>query len=390
MKSYRLVNLIATGLILVSFIAKAKIETPQAVTKALKDVQAEINDLQFSLKTDQKKETQFEQALKLIDTKTANIIKQLQKLTADIDMLTVKTKSLSIKRTKLEKELNSHKNNLSKILSVQYSLGKQEKARLIFNSEDMQSAKLQLTYLQYFQNARMSKIKQHKHLIAELIETENQLKSNQSLLNAKLALQKNRKKQYKSERLDRETVLTALRTTIKSTDERLKKLTNEENRLQKLFNKLKNVLSDIPKTLSTNEHFEKLKKNLGWPTKGKISVTFGSERIGKQVLWNGIIIAAKEHETVSAVHRGRVAYADWLRGFGLITIIDHSDGYMTLYAHNMSLFKEVGDWVEAGEVIATVGKTGSLDYPGLYFEIRHNGQPLNPRDWMASKWVSAK
>ena len=102
--------------------------------------------------------------------------------------------------------------------------------------------------------------------------------------------------------------------------------------------------------------------------------------VGK-VKWQGIIIKAREGEPVYAISHGRIAYSDWLRGYGLITIIDHGDGYMSLYGHNQTLLKEVGDWVENNEIIATVGSSGGLKQAGLYFEIRHNGKPSNPTHW---------
>jgi septal ring factor EnvC (AmiA/AmiB activator) len=102
--------------------------------------------------------------------------------------------------------------------------------------------------------------------------------------------------------------------------------------------------------------------------------------VGK-LTWDGVLIAAPEGREVRAIHHGRVAFADWLRGFGLLLIIDHGDGFMSLYGHNQSLFKETGEWVEPGEVVAQVGSSGGRTRSGIYFGIRHNGEPQNPQQW---------
>jgi septal ring factor EnvC (AmiA/AmiB activator) len=112
-----------------------------------------------------------------------------------------------------------------------------------------------------------------------------------------------------------------------------------------------------------------------------VRALFGRSRNAGKLKWNGVLIKASEGKDVRAVSHGRVAYADWLRGYGLLLIVDHGDGYMSLYGHNQALYKETGEWIEAGEVIATVGQSGGQQEAALYFEIRHNGKPSNPARW---------
>jgi septal ring factor EnvC (AmiA/AmiB activator) len=132
----------------------------------------------------------------------------------------------------------------------------------------------------------------------------------------------------------------------------------------------------------TVEHrpFRALKGRMPWPAKGSLAGRFGMEKRGG-LLWDGVLISAPEGREVKAVHHGRVAFADWLRGFGLLLIIDHGDGYMSLYGHNQSLFKEAGDWVEQGEPVALVGNSGGRLDTGVYFGIRYQGRPVNPKHW---------
>ena len=125
--------------------------------------------------------------------------------------------------------------------------------------------------------------------------------------------------------------------------------------------------------------FSTLKGNLPWPVSGKLTQKFGSPRT--EGSWDGVLIDASEGMEIKAVTRGKVVYAEWLRGYGLLTIIDHGQGYMTLYAFNQSLYKRMGDSVKAGDVIASVGQSGGRSQAGLYFGIRQKGVPINPLEW---------
>ena len=127
------------------------------------------------------------------------------------------------------------------------------------------------------------------------------------------------------------------------------------------------------------EGLKSIKGRLIWPTKGKTLRSYGSRYNGQRS--SGILISGKEGNEINAIHHGRVVYADWLRGFGLLLIIDHGKGYMSLYGYNQALYKEVGDWVEADEAIATLGQSGGQNQPALYFELRHQGKPINPKRW---------
>jgi murein hydrolase activator len=127
--------------------------------------------------------------------------------------------------------------------------------------------------------------------------------------------------------------------------------------------------------------FKKLKGKLPYPVKGNIKYQFDTKRKDTGIKWKGIFITAKEGEEVIAVANGKVAYADWLRGFGNLIIIDHGQGYMSLYGYNESILLNVNDEVRAGEVIATVGNTGGLGIDGLYYELREDSKPFDPISW---------
>nr|WP_246341157.1 peptidoglycan DD-metalloendopeptidase family protein [Simiduia aestuariiviva] len=120
---------------------------------------------------------------------------------------------------------------------------------------------------------------------------------------------------------------------------------------------------------------------MGWPTKGTLKARFGSNRAGNSLRWQGVLIGAPEGREVKAIHQGRVVFSEYMRGQGMLIIIDHGDNYLSLYAHNQVLYKETGDWVASGDVIARVGASGGQQDPNLYFEIRHAGKPVDPAHW---------
>ncbi len=167
---------------------------------------------------------------------------------------------------------------------------------------------------------------------------------------------------------------------IVSQDKKLISLLENKKNLTLLVRQLKQAMDDIS-NITIEKSFKKQKGQLYWPAKGKVKQLFGHWRSTGKVKWQGNMIKAKEGDPVHSVYYGRIAYADWLRGYGLIIIVDHGDGYMSLYGHNQTLLKEVGDWVDNNEIIATVGSSGGLQQVGLYFEIRYNGKPSNPARW---------
>jgi len=140
---------------------------------------------------------------------------------------------------------------------------------------------------------------------------------------------------------------------------------------------------DVSKDDAPRRPFAKLKRKLPWPVAGKLAAGFGDRREVGDLRWRGAFIAASANRDVRAVAHGRVVFADWLRGFGLLIIVDHGDEYMTLYGHNQALYKAVGERVAPGDVVASVGDTGGMDRSGVYFELRHKGEPQNPQNWCA-------
>lgn len=168
---------------------------------------------------------------------------------------------------------------------------------------------------------------------------------------------------------------------MQDSKKQLRRWETDEKALVKLLIQLQQTLENMPMGEGTRKNFAQQKGKLPWPTKGKLVIRYGSSRQVGNLKWQGIMIRASQGQNIKAVSHGRVAFADWLRGFGLLIILDHGDGFMSLYGHNQSLLKETGDWVDPGEPISTAGDSGGQSKTGLYFEIRKNGKPVNPMRW---------
>ena len=224
---------------------------------------------------------------------------------------------------------------------------------------------------------RMRAIRQHMQRLAdtehEILDEETQLAVLQQEQQAELdAMQR-----LQDERKD---VVAQLTEELNDQGRQLDRLQSDERDLKTLISGLEEALADIPAEDPQQLRFAGLRGRLPWPAQGRIANRFGAPKLGSLV-WDGVMISAPEGREVRAVHHGRVAFADWLRGFGLLLIVDHGDGYMTLYGHNQSLFKEAGDWVDVNEPVALVGSSGGREQAGVYFGIRHQGRAVDPARW---------
>jgi septal ring factor EnvC (AmiA/AmiB activator) len=221
--------------------------------------------------------------------------------------------------------------------------------------------------------------------VAERVEQLETLKTNQIALQKQESDRKIKLTSQKSELLDqrkqRLVILNQLKTEIAKHETESQGLSKDQKRLQELLNEIQLLLSDLPKDLGSNKPFKQLKGKMKKPVAGKYIRSFNSQR-SENTRWNGVVIKAELGKSVQAVAYGRVAFADWLRGYGMLIIIDHQDGYMSLYGFNESLNVEVGDWVDARQNIANIGNSGNLVTSGVYFEIRKNAKPLNPKSWV--------
>lgn len=269
---------------------------------------------------------------------------------------------------------------LARQIRAAYLMGREEQLRILLSQEDPAEVSRLLTYYDYLNRERARRMADIRRQLQRLADTRKTMELEQARLERLEREQRERKIGLEQEQRTRRKVVAQLAREIEGQGEQLARLHKDEKQLQALLEGLQQALADIPVEPSRQIPFSKARGRLPWPVKGVIRKAFGDPKIGR-LRWDGVMIAAPEGREVRAVHAGRVAFADWLRGFGLLIIVDHGDGFMTLYGHNQSLFKEAGDWVGKGETIATAGNTGGRRETGVYFAIRHRGKPVNPVRW---------
>ncbi|MFQ5644980.1 MAG: murein hydrolase activator EnvC family protein, partial [Thiogranum sp.] len=266
-----------------------------------------------------------------------------------------------------------------------YAMGRQQQVKLLLNQEQPAAVGRMLTYFGYLSRARMAQIDAIHAMMDELHATETSIQDTTRALTELRGRQQLASQRLREKKQKREQVLAQVKRELESQNNELQRLRSDEKRLQKLLASLREMLADIPLDASQQQPFRSLRGKLHWPARGRLVTRFGSRRGSSGLTWQGVMISAPEGTSVRAVSQGRVAFADWMRGFGLLLIVDHGDGYMSLYGHNQALYKEVGEWVDTGEMVATLGASGGQTRPGLYFELRHKGRPINPLRWCAGK-----
>jgi murein hydrolase activator len=269
-----------------------------------------------------------------------------------------------------------------------YRQGRQGLVKLILNQNEPSRIARLMRYNHYIIAAHKKKMIAYLATTKEINQVENQitqavdhLKKNQAQLNQRyLSL-----KQLQSERL---ATLDKLIRSLSENEDALSKHKNDQKRLEHLLEEAARSLTTISLTTiklpNDAKPFNSVRGQLPYPTKGRVTNSFGNPRID-DLRWSGIFISGNSGSPVVSVYYGRVIFSEYLRGHGLLLIVDHGDGYMSLYAHNQTLLKQTGDWVNRSEPIATMGNTGGQIESGLYFEIRHNGEPQNPSAWLDKK-----
>ena len=309
------------------------------------------------------------------------VIRNLAELDDNLAKQKQKLSQLKQRQASLSQSIVSQRGYLSGQIRASYMMGRQEYFKILLNQEDPATLGRVTAYYDYLNRARSERIGEIENTLLELEEIRVQLITEAETLKRLHNQRSVEKKELEKGRKERKVVVGKLKREISSKDKQLEGLLVDEQELQNLLQALSEALEDIPAEPGEHRPFGQLKGALTWPSSGPLIVRYNSMRKSSKLRWQGVMIKAKEGAPVKAISHGRVAFADWLRGYGLLLIIDHGDGYMSLYGHNQSLYKETGDWVEGGEQVATVGNSGGFDKVALYFEIRQNGRPTNPGRW---------
>ena len=347
----------------------------------LNNLQSKISKLKQIIDVKEDSKSRYTKQLKKIENDIAKVSRKARESKKEIANRRAELKKLSRSRNRHQQQLSQENDLLAKQVYTAFTLGRQEKVKLLFSQKNPAELQRNLVYYQYFSNARAELITTVKRSIDKILQAEASIKKTRQVLQKSLGLLETQKAQLVKDSGKRKSIISSLDKQLKKQGGKLSRLEDEAEQLQKLIGSIQDILTEIPDPELEGRPFAQLRGKLAWPLKGDIKKLFGRHKPLSDLRWQGIIIYAPAGEHVRAVSRGRIAFADWLRGLGNLIIIDHGNSYLSLYGHNESLFKSAGEWVEAGDIISSIGNSGGQQKSGLYFEIRKKGKPQNPTRW---------
>jgi septal ring factor EnvC (AmiA/AmiB activator) len=347
----------------------------------LKKLRDDINELQNYLKKAQDEHKDLVDSLRKSDEEVAEVSKLVEGIKQSLQEERARLKKLKSEQKSLNLSKNSQQKTLKNIILATYKLGQEPQIKLLLNQQDPSKLARNLSYLQYFNSAHQKQINEYRITFNKLNVVTDKVAEKQEILQDKLVALRSTRKQLKSIQLLQQNNANALDNQIKDDNQRLSRLRQDRQNLMSLLGQVEQVFMPYERNKESRP-FNKLKGKLPNPINVKPKRMFGMVQSNGKQQWEGWLYPANEGKGVRAVHHGRIVFSGWLRGFGLLTIVDHGQSYMSLYARNQSLLRSVGDWVEAGDTIAKLGRSGGYDQSALYFEIRHKGKPQNPTRWL--------
>jgi len=366
-----------------------------AQKEELKQLRDRINALQEALAESEGTKTETADALRESERAISESNRVLRGLGEEQRAINARLADLQEQNRRTAGDIDVQRTRFARLLYQQYTGAQPNGLKLLLNREDPNRIAREFHYLTYLARSRaalIGSLRENLGHITDLTRETNQQRAELLTVNA---AQQAQRKQLESEKNARKAVLLKVSRQIEQQRREISTLKRDENRLARLVDQLSQLLARAKPGALKNERvpeaggdagaFSQLKGRLYLPVRGELRNRFGSPREGSGVLWKGLFIAAPAGQEVKAIATGRVVFADWLRGFGNLLILDHGNGYMSLYGNNESLYKQVGDAARSGETVAAVGNSGGNMDSGLYFEIRHQGKAFDPLVWVSLK-----
>jgi len=344
----------------------------------LKDIRAAIARVREQVFRDQIERDRLSRDLRTAETAVGDARGALEKLRTERSAQAERRAALARARADEERSLAAERDALASQIRAAYRIGPREAVRLLLNQGDPARVTRLFQYYGYFARARAARIGAIDQHLTRLSELDRDLMEEDARLRDLETSQRSQVASLEKARAARAGVLTRLQAEARDRQQSLERMQKQQAGLESLIAQLARALEQFP--VLGNDAFAKLRGKLSWPVSGKLVARFGETRAGG-VKWNGVLVSTERGAPVRAIYSGRIAYADWLPGLGLLTIVDHGGGYLSLYGHNERLFKSAGEKVSPGDTIAAAGDSGGGGRPELYFEIRRGGRPLDPRPW---------
>lgn len=344
-------------------------------------LKTQIAELQTSLQRSRSEFAEEQDTLRRIDLDVQRAAIRLREVEAQRAERQQALRQLEAERAEYLASLHERKTALAEQIASAYQVGRESRLKLLLNQDSPARLGRMLAYYEYFNRAQMGRISE----LLKALETLDRMQAEIDIALRALAEaqreQATAAESLQAQRDERQDALQALSGIIDAGEARLNELTRNRRDLESLLERLDDVLADIPADLGEYRSPAELRGALPLPVTGPVRRAFGQARQGG-LSWQGWLIEAQRGAEVRAIAYGRVAYSDWLRGYGLLMIIDHGDGFMSLYGNNESLLFDVGDWVQPNAVISTVGSSPAGGQ-GLYFELRNQGKAVDPATWIA-------
>ncbi len=378
----RLLALAITLIALLPLAIDARAETEEAAARnQLERLKRDMAALSQALEQDMQRRGSVQSALRQSEIAIGNIRKDMDQTRRRMQWSERKVAELRAQRRELLVARGQQQELIIREIQTAYQMGKQGQLKILLNQEQPGTLARSMAYYDYFYQARQGHIERYLETLASIDAIEPEIANTLNQLQATRVTLDQQEQQLVAGKAQRQLDLNRLNISIASKDQQLKKLDRDREELERLLEVIEQAIADM-ELPPEYQDFAALKGQMPWPLQGKASNRFGSRRSTGKQRWQGLTIPAQEGGSVTAIHHGRVVFADWFRGSGLLLIIDHGDGYMSLYAHNQALLRDVGEWVSAGAAISTAGNSGGRQQAALYFEIRHNGKPINPAHWL--------
>lgn len=363
-------------IVTLNMVVSVHAETITTKQAELSNVNGQIQTLQQTIAQNEKQRADLQQRLKVTELAIGKLSDQLNHLAQDLLLQQKAIAELNLTQQTTQLKLNAQNKALAEQLRAAYQLGAQNQLKIIFNQEDMNVANRHLHYFKALNEARAKLITDIEQNLILLDKTLKDSKIHQQTLKNLIA-QKQRQQKYQQHALAvRQQLISTLGLQTENKQQQIELLVANQKTLQETIARLKQRDITI-----TGQPFEQERGKLSWPVKGQLVTSFGSLLDEGALRSNGIVIKAPMGTPVHAVYSGKVIFADWLRGFGLLVIINHGHKFMSLYARNQAIYAKPGQTIQTGDVIATIGNSGGYPNPGLYFEVRQNGTPINPNYW---------
>lgn len=362
----------------------------------LQELRGRIEKLQKELESAEEFKTEASDALSASERAISESNRQLRDLTRQRQQAADDLGALGHQGKQTRDRIGAQQASLAGLLYRQYLSGQHDSLTLLLNQRDPGQMARDLRYYGYISRARTDLISSLRKSLDELQQVESQQREKAADLARIEAEQLEQKQRLQAQQAVHRGVLARVSAQIRAQQRQIGSLQRDEKRLTRLVERLSKLVARKPRparpakrvqpgVFAAGAAFQRLKGKLDLPVRGELVNRFGSPRQDTGMVWKGVFIRAHSGQEVKAVAGGRVVFADWLRGFGNLIIVDHDDGFMSLYGNNEALYKRVGESVASGEAIAAVGNSGGNADSGLYFELRYQSRPFDPMSWVGLK-----